>query len=269
MRHFSGNLFSTPLWASDLGQGQTAVLSLVWQDSDGLFLLNRDWPSLCWPNPDLAAWGDLCDCLLAKGKFTKHDVVAVNPQCHHYLHRHGTVHRDLKYAWFLLSLCFFTHVTDPKTSSTAPRTPTVTLSSSTLACESSIRFPPLCSFIFFIEPNSTPPTSNSPLSPALLATSLPKSSKTPGTENPSTSGPQVTYTHARKRTRPIISLHIRATVTAIEVLLTFIRFTMTYKTQMAFGDGMPSHISHMKTSTRLLYVFYRDGTLLFIPWVEN
>ena len=141
----------------------------------------------------------------------------------------------------------------------------MTLSSSTLACESSIRFPPLCSFIFFIEPNSTPPTSNSPLSPALLATSLPKSSKTPGTENPSTSGPQVTYTHARKRTRPIISLHIRATVTAIEVLLTFIRFTMTYKTQMAFGDGMPSHISHMKTSTRLLYVFYRDGTLLFIP----
>ena len=77
MRHFSGNLFSPLLWASDLGQGQTAVLSLVWQDSDGLFLLNRDWPSLCWPNPDLAAWGDLCDCLLAKGKFTKHDVVAV------------------------------------------------------------------------------------------------------------------------------------------------------------------------------------------------
>jgi len=58
---------------------------------------------------------------------------------------------------------------------------------------------------------------------------------------------------------------IRATTTAIEVLLTFIRFTMTYKTQRVFGDGMLSRISHMRTSTRLLYVFYRDGTLLFIP----
>ena len=58
---------------------------------------------------------------------------------------------------------------------------------------------------------------------------------------------------------------IRATTTAIEVLLTFIRFTMTYKTQRIFSDGVPGRISHMKTSTRLLYVFYRDGTLLFIP----
>jgi len=58
---------------------------------------------------------------------------------------------------------------------------------------------------------------------------------------------------------------IRATTTAIEVLLTIIRFTMTYKTQRAFGGGMRGCISHMQTSTRLLYVFYRDGTLLFIP----
>jgi len=58
---------------------------------------------------------------------------------------------------------------------------------------------------------------------------------------------------------------IRSTTTAIEVLLTFIRFTMTYKNQMVFGDGIRGHISHMQTSTRLLYVFYRDGTLLFIP----
>jgi len=34
---------------------------------------------------------------------------------------------------------------------------------------------------------------------------------------------------------------------------------------MVFGDGIPGRISDMKTSTRLLYVFYRDGTLLFIP----
>jgi len=62
---------------------------------------------------------------------------------------------------------------------------------------------------------------------------------------------------------------LRTIATTIEVLLTFVRFTMTYKTQRAFGDGIYSRISHMKTSTRLLYVFYRDGTLLFIPWVEN
>jgi len=58
---------------------------------------------------------------------------------------------------------------------------------------------------------------------------------------------------------------IRATTTAIEVLLTFIKFTMTYKTQRVLGDGILSRILHMQTSTRLLYVFYRDGTLLFIP----
>ena len=40
---------------------------------------------------------------------------------------------------------------------------------------------------------------------------------------------------------------------------------MTYKTQTVFGDGMHGRISYMRTSTRLLYVFYRDGTLLFIP----
>jgi len=61
----------------------------------------------------------------------------------------------------------------------------------------------------------------------------------------------------------------RTTATAIEVFLTFIKFTMTYKTQRVFGDGIRSRILHMKTSTHLLYVFYRDGTLLFIPWVQN
>jgi len=40
---------------------------------------------------------------------------------------------------------------------------------------------------------------------------------------------------------------------------------MTYKTQMVFGDGICDYISHMQTSTCLLYVFYHDGTLLFIP----
>jgi len=55
---------------------------------------------------------------------------------------------------------------------------------------------------------------------------------------------------------------------AIEVLLTFIRFTMTYRTQRVFGDGICNCISYMKNSTCLLYVFYHDGTLLFILWVQ-
>ena len=57
----------------------------------------------------------------------------------------------------------------------------------------------------------------------------------------------------------------RTLTTAIEVLLTLIRFIMTFRTQRVFGEGIWSRISHMQTSTRLLYIFYRDGTLLLIP----
>jgi len=48
------------------------------------------------------------------------------------LHHYDIVHRDLKYA------CFppFTYLTDLRTSSTTPMIPTVTSSSSTLACKS-------------------------------------------------------------------------------------------------------------------------------------
>jgi len=59
---------------------------------------------------------------------------------------------------------------------------------------------------------------------------------------------------------------IRAIVTLIEVLLTFIRFTMTYKIQRVLGDGICDRILYMQTSSCLLYVFYCDGTLLFILW---
>jgi len=59
---------------------------------------------------------------------------------------------------------------------------------------------------------------------------------------------------------------IRAIVTLVEVLLTFIRFTMTYKIQRVLGDGIRDRISYMQTSSCLLYMFYRDGTFLFIPW---
>ena len=40
--------------------------------------------------------------------------------------------------------------------------------------------------------------------------------------------------------------------TAIEVSLTLIRFSMTYKTQRVFSDGIRGRILHMQTSTRLL-----------------
>ena len=69
----------------------------------------------------------------------------------------------------------FTYLTDPRTSSTAPTIPTVTLP--TLACK------PLCSFshpllILHRENSLILPTSNLPLSLALSATSPPKPSKT-------------------------------------------------------------------------------------------
>jgi len=40
---------------------------------------------------------------------------------------------------------------------------------------------------------------------------------------------------------------------------------MTYRTQRVFGGGLRDCISNMQTSTRLLYVFYRDGILLAVP----
>jgi len=58
---------------------------------------------------------------------------------------------------------------------------------------------------------------------------------------------------------------VRTLTTVIEVLLTFIRLIVTFRTQKSFGDGARSLTSYMQTSTRVLYVFYRDGTLLFVP----
>jgi len=50
---------------------------------------------------EFATGGELLDRILAKGKFTEHDVVIVIRSildAVHYLHRHGIIHRDLKYA---------------------------------------------------------------------------------------------------------------------------------------------------------------------------
>ena len=62
---------------------------------------------------------------------------------------------------------------------------------------------------------------------------------------------------------------IRATAAAIEFLLTFIRFIMSYRTQRVFGGGIRDGISNMQTSTRLSYAFYRDGILLAMAWVQT
>ena len=69
----------------------------------------------------------------------------------------------------------------------------------------------------------------------------------------------------RTYTKKII---VRTITTAIEALFTLIGFIMTYRTQNAFWHGICRRISHMKTSTCRLYMFYRDGALLFILWVQ-
>ena len=80
----------------------------------------------------------------------------------------------------------------------------MTLSSSILACESPSISHPLIPSSFSQSQTPPLPRRATHLSRRLFWL-LPKSSKTPGTENPSTSGSQVTYTHARKRIRLIIT----------------------------------------------------------------
>ncbi|KAJ3563892.1 hypothetical protein NP233_g8642 [Leucocoprinus birnbaumii] len=58
---------------------------------------------------------------------------------------------------------------------------------------------------------------------------------------------------------------IRAGSAFIESILTFVRFIMTYQNTRAAGSTVHERISHMKAFNPLLYVFYRDGTLFFIP----
>ena len=82
---------------------------------------------------ELATGGGLFDRVLAKGKFTERDAV----NC---LHHHGIVQRLQVRLLSSLTPPPFTYLIDPKTSPTAPMTPTVTSSSSTLACESPIHF---------------------------------------------------------------------------------------------------------------------------------
>ncbi|KAJ3558865.1 hypothetical protein NP233_g11410 [Leucocoprinus birnbaumii] len=58
---------------------------------------------------------------------------------------------------------------------------------------------------------------------------------------------------------------MRAGSALIESILTFVRFIMTLQNIRGAGSTFHERISHIKNVTPLLYVFYRDGTLLFIP----
>ena len=88
---------------------------------------------------ELATGGELFDRVLAKGKSTEHNAVSVIRSildAIDYLHHHGILHRDLKHAFLSLDPPF----TYLRTSSIAPKTPAVTLSLPTLACESPYPF---------------------------------------------------------------------------------------------------------------------------------
>ena len=68
------------------------------------------------------------------------------------------------------------------------------------------------------------------------------------------------YSHTKKIVRTI--------TTAIAVLVTLIMFIMTCRIQKVLRHGICRRLSHIQTSIHLSYVFYCDGTLLFIPWVQ-
>ncbi|KAJ3571462.1 hypothetical protein NP233_g3741 [Leucocoprinus birnbaumii] len=57
----------------------------------------------------------------------------------------------------------------------------------------------------------------------------------------------------------------RAVSTLIETCLTLAKFIMMYRELKGSGSNLRERISHIQVFTPLLYVFYRDGLLLFIP----
>ncbi|KAF5344760.1 hypothetical protein D9756_011064 [Leucocoprinus leucothites] len=58
---------------------------------------------------------------------------------------------------------------------------------------------------------------------------------------------------------------VRGVSALIETLLTVVRFGITYRDAKATGSTIQERLSHIQLFTPLLYVFYRDGTLLLIP----
>ncbi|KAF5344855.1 hypothetical protein D9756_011180 [Leucocoprinus leucothites] len=60
----------------------------------------------------------------------------------------------------------------------------------------------------------------------------------------------------------------RAATTTIETLLCLVSFAMIYRMREAIGPTIHERISHVRSFTPLIYVVYRDGTLLFLPiWI--
>ncbi|KAF5345405.1 hypothetical protein D9756_010972 [Leucocoprinus leucothites] len=61
---------------------------------------------------------------------------------------------------------------------------------------------------------------------------------------------------------------VRMTSTSVETLLTIVSFIITYRRVHAIGSTVRQRILHIQSFAPLVYVFYRDGTLLFIPvWI--
>ncbi|KAJ3560051.1 hypothetical protein NP233_g11085 [Leucocoprinus birnbaumii] len=61
---------------------------------------------------------------------------------------------------------------------------------------------------------------------------------------------------------------IRGFTTTVEAVLILARFMVSFKETRARSHTLRQHLAQVRVFTPLLYVFYRDGTLLFIPiWV--
>ncbi|KAJ3566191.1 hypothetical protein NP233_g7154 [Leucocoprinus birnbaumii] len=58
---------------------------------------------------------------------------------------------------------------------------------------------------------------------------------------------------------------IRAASTVLETVLTIVGFAVSYRETKALASTFGKRISHMKTFTPVLFVFYRDGMFLFLP----
>lgn len=64
------------------------------------------------------------------------------------------------------------------------------------------------------------------------------------------------------------SIASRTAAITIETLLCLVSFVLMYRMRQAIGPTIHERISHVRSFTPLIYIVYRDGTLLFLPiWI--